>query len=157
MARGRGMAGKGGGILRVVPRSLCLPPSVEESRAPTRWSLSAGQAELRENGCFRSLRDLIALWLVCPEERAGQDTLCSLLSCKSSFSPAGCCLPPEVFTMIDSSKKQPQGFPEILTAEDFEPFKEKECLEGSNQKSLKEGQSLDRAGRPHFCSCHLAG
>ncbi|MEJ1287362.1 MKL/myocardin-like 2 [Cricetulus griseus] len=40
--------------------------------------------------------------------------------------------------MIDSSKKQQQGFPEILTAEDFEPFKEKECLEGSNQKSLKE-------------------
>ncbi|XP_031218946.1 myocardin-related transcription factor B isoform X2 [Mastomys coucha] len=40
--------------------------------------------------------------------------------------------------MIDSSKKQPQGFSEILTAEDFEPFKEKECLEGSNQKSLKE-------------------
>lgn len=41
-------------------------------------------------------------------------------------------------TMIDSSKKQQQGFPEILTAGDFEPFKEKECLEGSNQKSLKE-------------------
>ncbi|XP_030744274.1 myocardin-related transcription factor B isoform X2 [Echinops telfairi] len=40
--------------------------------------------------------------------------------------------------MIDSSKKQQQGFPEILTAEDFEPLKEKECLEGSNQKSLKE-------------------
>lgn len=42
--------------------------------------------------------------------------------------------------MIDSSKKQQQGFPEILTAGDFEPVKEKECLEGSNQKSLKEGQ-----------------
>ncbi|ELW67668.1 MKL/myocardin-like protein 2 [Tupaia chinensis] len=41
-------------------------------------------------------------------------------------------------TMIDSSKKQQQGFPEILTAGDFEPLKEKECLEGSNQKSLKE-------------------
>uniref|UniRef100_A0A8C2VMI5 Myocardin related transcription factor B n=1 Tax=Chinchilla lanigera TaxID=34839 RepID=A0A8C2VMI5_CHILA len=40
--------------------------------------------------------------------------------------------------MIDSSKKQQQGFPEILTAGGFEPFKEKECLEGSNQKSLKE-------------------
>nr|XP_004652332.1 myocardin-related transcription factor B isoform X2 [Jaculus jaculus] len=40
--------------------------------------------------------------------------------------------------MIDSSKKQQQGFSEILTAGDFEPFKEKECLEGSNQKSLKE-------------------
>ncbi|XP_037669797.1 myocardin-related transcription factor B isoform X2 [Choloepus didactylus] len=40
--------------------------------------------------------------------------------------------------MIDSSKKQHQGFPEILTAGDFEPLKEKECLEGSNQKSLKE-------------------
>jgi|UPI0000F4B988 hypothetical protein len=49
--------------------------------------------------------------------------------------------------MIDSSKKQPQGFPEILTAEDFEPFKEKECLEGSNQKSLKEGQSVSGQGR----------
>lgn len=44
--------------------------------------------------------------------------------------------------MIDSSKKQQQGFPEILTAEDVEPFKEKECLEGSSQKSLKEGQSV---------------
>ncbi|XP_014721824.2 myocardin-related transcription factor B isoform X5 [Equus asinus] len=40
--------------------------------------------------------------------------------------------------MIDSSKKQQQGFPEILTAGDLEPLKEKECLEGSNQKSLKE-------------------
>ncbi|XP_054445576.1 myocardin-related transcription factor B isoform X3 [Pteronotus mesoamericanus] len=40
--------------------------------------------------------------------------------------------------MIDSSKKQQQGFPEILTAGNFEPLKEKECLEGSNQKSLKE-------------------
>ncbi|XP_068421950.1 myocardin-related transcription factor B isoform X3 [Eschrichtius robustus] len=40
--------------------------------------------------------------------------------------------------MIDSSKKQQQGFPEILAAGDFEPLKEKECLEGSNQKSLKE-------------------
>lgn len=44
--------------------------------------------------------------------------------------------------MIDSSKKQQQGFPEILTAGDFEPLKEKECLEGSNQKSLKEGQCV---------------
>lgn len=42
--------------------------------------------------------------------------------------------------MIDSSKKQQQGFPDILTAGDLEPLKEKECLEGSNQKSLKEGQ-----------------
>ncbi|XP_027695054.1 myocardin-related transcription factor B isoform X4 [Vombatus ursinus] len=41
-------------------------------------------------------------------------------------------------TMIDSSKKQQQGFPEILTAGDFEPLKEKECLEVNNQKSLKE-------------------
>ncbi|XP_048189088.1 myocardin-related transcription factor B isoform X2 [Perognathus longimembris pacificus] len=40
--------------------------------------------------------------------------------------------------MIDSSKKQQQGFPEIFTAGDLEPFKEKECLEGSHQKSLKE-------------------
>ncbi|XP_042638359.1 myocardin-related transcription factor B [Orycteropus afer afer] len=40
--------------------------------------------------------------------------------------------------MIDSSKKRQQGFPDILTAQDFEPLKEKECLEGSNQKSLKE-------------------
>ena len=44
--------------------------------------------------------------------------------------------------MIDSSKKQQQGFPEILTAGDFEPLKEKECLGGSHQKSLKEGQSV---------------
>lgn len=49
--------------------------------------------------------------------------------------------------MIDSSKKQQQGFPEILTAGDFEPLKEKECLEGSNQKSLKEGQSVCRQGQ----------
>lgn len=49
--------------------------------------------------------------------------------------------------MIDSSKKQQQGFPEILSAEDFEPFKEKECLEGSNQKSLKEGQSVSGHGQ----------
>lgn len=52
-------------------------------------------------------------------------------------------------TMIDSSKKQQQGFPEILTAGDFEPFKEKECLEGSNQKSLKEGQFVP--GQEHEC------
>lgn len=49
--------------------------------------------------------------------------------------------------MIDSSKKQQQGFPEILTAGDFEPLKEKECLEGSNQKSLKEGQSVCGQGQ----------
>lgn len=52
--------------------------------------------------------------------------------------------------MIDSSKKQQQGFPEILTAGDFEPLKEKECLEGSNQKSLKEGQSVDRDETARF-------
>lgn len=44
--------------------------------------------------------------------------------------------------MIDSSKKQQQGFPEILPTGDIEPLKEKECLELNNQKSLKEGQSL---------------
>nr|XP_033819200.1 myocardin-related transcription factor B isoform X6 [Geotrypetes seraphini] len=55
------------------------------------------------------------------------------------------------FTMIDSCKKQQQqaeppqqeqpqqqGFPEIFLAGDFDPLKEKECLEASNQKSLKE-------------------
>lgn len=60
--------------------------------------------------------------------------------------------------MIDSSKKQPQGFPEILAAGDFEPLKEKECLEGSNQKSLKEGQSVSgrRAELPDLSSLHLS-
>lgn len=54
--------------------------------------------------------------------------------------------------MIDSSKKQQQGFPEILAAGDFEPLKEKECLEGSNQKSLKEGQSV--CGQGQNCQIH---
>ncbi|NXN47717.1 MKL2 protein, partial [Rhinoptilus africanus] len=41
--------------------------------------------------------------------------------------------------MIDSSKKQQQqGFSEILPAGDVKPPKEKECLEASSQKSLKE-------------------
>ncbi|NXY45619.1 MKL2 protein, partial [Ceuthmochares aereus] len=39
--------------------------------------------------------------------------------------------------MIDSSKKQQQGFSEILPA-DVKPLKEKECLEVNSQKSLKE-------------------
>lgn len=53
--------------------------------------------------------------------------------------------------MIDSSKKLQQGFPEILTAGDLEPLKEKECHEGSNQKSLKEGQCVRGPGRnPRF-------
>lgn len=58
--------------------------------------------------------------------------------------------------MIDSSKKQQQGFPEILTAGDFEPLKEKECLEGSNQKSLKEGQSMEGVKLPDSC-CRQPG
>ncbi|NXE37071.1 MKL2 protein, partial [Ptilorrhoa leucosticta] len=40
--------------------------------------------------------------------------------------------------MIDSSKKQQQGFSEILPAGDLKPLKEKECLEVNGQKSLKE-------------------
>ncbi|NWZ18468.1 MKL2 protein, partial [Asarcornis scutulata] len=40
--------------------------------------------------------------------------------------------------MIDSSKKQKQGFSEILPAGDVKPLKEKECLEVNSQKSLKE-------------------
>ncbi|NXO53889.1 MKL2 protein, partial [Aramus guarauna] len=40
--------------------------------------------------------------------------------------------------MIDSSKKQQQGFSEILPAGDVKPLKEKECLEVTSQKSLKE-------------------
>ncbi|XP_044289050.1 myocardin-related transcription factor B isoform X3 [Varanus komodoensis] len=40
--------------------------------------------------------------------------------------------------MIDSSKKQQQGFPEILSVGDIESLKEKECLDTNNQKSLKE-------------------
>lgn len=43
--------------------------------------------------------------------------------------------------MIDSSKKQQQGFSEILPAGAVQALKEKECLEASGQKSLKEGQS----------------
>ncbi|NP_001072650.1 MKL/myocardin-like protein 2 [Xenopus tropicalis] len=39
--------------------------------------------------------------------------------------------------MIDSSKKQP-GFADILAAGDLDPLKEKECLDPSSQKSLKE-------------------
>ncbi|NXG16184.1 MKL2 protein, partial [Grallaria varia] len=40
--------------------------------------------------------------------------------------------------MIDSSKKQQQGFSEILSAGDVKPLKEKECLEVNSQKTLKE-------------------
>ncbi|XP_064528890.1 myocardin-related transcription factor B isoform X4 [Pseudopipra pipra] len=40
--------------------------------------------------------------------------------------------------MIDSSKKQQQGFSEILSAGDLKPLKEKECLEVNSQKTLKE-------------------
>ncbi|NWQ93032.1 MKL2 protein, partial [Burhinus bistriatus] len=40
--------------------------------------------------------------------------------------------------MIDSSKKQQQGFSEILPAGDVKALKEKECLEVNSQKSLKE-------------------
>uniref|UniRef100_A0A8C5TM62 Phosphatase and actin regulator n=1 Tax=Malurus cyaneus samueli TaxID=2593467 RepID=A0A8C5TM62_9PASS len=40
--------------------------------------------------------------------------------------------------MIDSSKKQQQGFAEILPTGDLKPVKEKECLEVNSQKSLKE-------------------
>ncbi|NWW73036.1 MKL2 protein, partial [Climacteris rufus] len=40
--------------------------------------------------------------------------------------------------MIDSSKKQQQGFSEILPAGELKPPKEKECLEVNSQKSLKE-------------------
>ncbi|NXD87128.1 MKL2 protein, partial [Halcyon senegalensis] len=40
--------------------------------------------------------------------------------------------------MIDSSKKQQQGFSELLPAGDVKPLKEKECLEVNSQKSLKE-------------------
>ncbi|KAM3916657.1 myocardin-related transcription factor B isoform 2-T2 [Leptodactylus fuscus] len=39
--------------------------------------------------------------------------------------------------MIDSSKKQP-AFTEIIPAGDFDPLKDKECLDANNQKSLKE-------------------
>ncbi|KAJ6657580.1 hypothetical protein lerEdw1_002295 [Lerista edwardsae] len=42
--------------------------------------------------------------------------------------------------MIDSSKKQQQGFPEILLVGDIESLKEKECLDTNSQKSLKEGE-----------------
>ncbi|KAM9304752.1 LOW QUALITY PROTEIN: myocardin-related transcription factor B [Gastrophryne carolinensis] len=38
--------------------------------------------------------------------------------------------------MIDSSKKP--GFSEILAAKDFDPLKEKECLDANSQRSLKE-------------------
>lgn len=72
--------------------------------------------------------------------------LSAVLKNRASLPLDAACLR-KPLTMIDSSKKQQQGFPEILTAEDFEPFKEKECLEGSNQKSLKEGQSVSGHGQ----------
>lgn len=82
--------------------------------------------------------------------------MCFLLPEKRASLPLDAACLRKPLTMIDSSKKQQQGFPEILTAEDFEPFKEKECLEGTNQKSLKEGQSVSgHAGRPCSYSCHL--
>ncbi|EPY76385.1 hypothetical protein CB1_001431032 [Camelus ferus] len=65
----------------------------------------------------------------------------SVLNGEENIDFSGCKNKP--LTMIDSSKKQQQGFPEILTAGDFEPLKEKECLEGSNQKSLKEDLVID--------------
>ncbi|KAM4698197.1 myocardin-related transcription factor B isoform 2-T2 [Rhinophrynus dorsalis] len=41
--------------------------------------------------------------------------------------------------MIDSSKKQQhQGFTEIIPAGDFDPMKDKECIDPNSQKSLKE-------------------
>ncbi|XP_009681773.1 myocardin-related transcription factor B isoform X7 [Struthio camelus] len=40
--------------------------------------------------------------------------------------------------MIDSSKKQQQGFSEILPTGDVKQLKEKECLDVNSQKSLKE-------------------
>ncbi|OPJ79435.1 MKL/myocardin-like protein 2 isoform B [Patagioenas fasciata monilis] len=43
-----------------------------------------------------------------------------------------------ILIMIDSSKKQQQGFSEILPAGTVQALKEKECLEASGQKSLKE-------------------
>ncbi|KAK9393219.1 MKL/myocardin-like 2 [Crotalus adamanteus] len=41
-------------------------------------------------------------------------------------------------TMIDSSKKQPQSFPQILPFEDIESLKGKECLDPDIPKCLKE-------------------
>ncbi|OXB57548.1 hypothetical protein ASZ78_009306 [Callipepla squamata] len=66
-----------------------------------------------------------------------------------------------ILTMIDSCKKQQQGFSEILPAGDVKPLKEKECLEVNSQKSLKEAlkspaafheqiKSLERARTENF-------
>lgn len=44
MAKGKRMAGKGGGILRVVPRRLCLLPMWKRVRGSHPLDVSAGQA-----------------------------------------------------------------------------------------------------------------
>ncbi|KAJ7408392.1 MKL/myocardin-like protein 2 [Pitangus sulphuratus] len=54
-----------------------------------------------------------------------------------------------ILIMIDSSKKQQQGFSEILSAGDLKPLKEKECLEVNSQKTLKEE---DESGAIAVCA-----
>ncbi|KAJ7411086.1 MKL/myocardin-like protein 2 [Willisornis vidua] len=54
------------------------------------------------------------------------------------FLNSNCVSHAQILTMIDSCKKQQQGFAEILSAGDLKPLKEKECLEVNSQKSLKE-------------------
>lgn len=74
MAKGRGMAGKGGGILRVVPRRLCLLPMWNRVKGSHPLECVCRSSwELQENGCLLPLRDVIALWLVCCEEGAGSE------------------------------------------------------------------------------------
>lgn len=57
--------------------------------------------------------------------------------------------------MIDSSKKQQQGFQEILPVGDIKLLKEKECLEAINQKSLKEGQFHNCKQKNGMPMCNL--
>ncbi|XP_039180637.1 uncharacterized protein LOC120299670 [Crotalus tigris] len=56
--------------------------------------------------------------------------------------------------MIDSSKKQPQRFPQILRFEDIESLKGKECLDPDIPKCLKEEMQQREEPRPVSFSAH---
>lgn len=142
-----------------MPLGLCLPTWERVEGFQQHECICGSGWELNGNGCLRLLNDIIAQRPgSCEEEPRiqGRGTgdqsvlsagLCCSAYCASLLLDAAGLQKP--LTMIDSSKKQQQGFPEILTAGDFEPLKEKECLEGSNQKSLKEGQCVCARGHKH--------
>ncbi|XP_028914323.1 myocardin-related transcription factor B isoform X2 [Ornithorhynchus anatinus] len=139
--RSRGRLEKRGGIWGS-PASQAQPSqSGREIRAPT-LILRVQTGNRRVNGCSQMLQALTAQFSVLLEEEAGTRafrTAALLPGGKLVFSPLlDVAILKEPLIMIDSSKKQQQGFPEILPTGDFEPLKEKECLEVNNQKSLKE-------------------